>query len=429
MEWLPHTLESLSNQSLKDLKVWICVNQPESWWSSEEKRPVCENNAQLLQWLEQLTVGRVPSPDASTARWGHQPSNPMAGRCRAYSFDVQVIDRSSKGNGWKDRKGGVGAARRAVMDAIAENSDKQDIIVSLDGDTLLDPDYLAELTQSFADNPDAVGYTARYYHKLTGKPDIDRAMLRYEIYLRYYLINLQRIDSPYAFTAMGSALATTVKSYRRVGGMTPKKSAEDFYFLVKLAKSGRLIYGDNARVYPASRESERVIFGTGQAILNGFDIMRTRYPIFASALFDDIAATTAKFPDLFDRDIELPLSDFLRETLNCEDLWEGLRKNHTTRERFVRACHERVDGLRLFQYLRSNNNSAVRDEENLFRTLNTIFARQCAQLASPAAHDILEIDPASWSLDSAPIVELNELRYLLSAIEDVERVRINAKKP
>ena len=396
MEWLPHTLESLSNQSLNSFKLWVCVNQPESWWSCAERRGVCESNAQLLKWLSSYT-----------------------------QFDCQVIDRSSKGRGWPDGRGGVGAARRVVMDTISESSEARDIIVSLDSDTLLDPGYLAEVYQCFADNPDAVGYTARYYHKLTGNQYVDRAVLRYEIYLRYYLINLQRVESPYAFTAMGSAFATNVQSYRKVGGMSPKPSAEDFYFLQKLAKQGLLIYGERSSVYPASRISERVIFGTGQAILNGFDVMRERYPIFESSLFDDIAETTANFGRLYEGDIELPLNDFLRKNLNCENLWNGLRRNHTSRERFVRGCPERVDGLRLFQYLRTNHNPAISDEESLFQAFNTVFAGPCEQLMTPAVHDILTQDLNSWSFGSASIDQLNVLRDFLMAIEDIERIRVN----
>lgn len=113
------------------------------------------------------------------------------------------------------------------MDTISANAE-EDIIVSLDGDTLLDLDYLAELKRSFTENPDAVGYTARYYHKLSGDDKIDRAVLRYEIYMRHYLINLIRIKSPYAFTALGSAMATTVKAYRKVGGCRRRRALRIF---------------------------------------------------------------------------------------------------------------------------------------------------------------------------------------------------------
>lgn len=76
MEWLPHTMESLAGQSLKDFKVWVCVNQPDDWWNCAEKRRICENNAHLLDWLSSY-----------------------------YDLDCEVIDRSSEGKGWPERKG------------------------------------------------------------------------------------------------------------------------------------------------------------------------------------------------------------------------------------------------------------------------------------------------------------------------------------
>lgn len=393
MAWLPQTLESLAGQSLRDFKLWICVNQPESWWDNPEKRGVCEGNAHLLEWLA------------------------------AYdTVECAIIDRSGRGRGWRQERGCVGLARQSVMDAIAAAADERAIIVSLDSDTLLDRDYLAGVRQSFADNPSAAGYTASYYHRLTGECALDRAILRYEIYLRLYLIHLLRIGSPYAFTAMGSALATTLRSYRRVGGISPKQSGEDFYFLQKLAKLGPLIHGTGASVYPGVRPSTRVLFGTGPALAAGFGRMRSQYPLFESALFDAIAATTTRFGTLYDGDSELPLSAFLRQTLNCESLWSGLRKNHTTRERFVRACHERVDGLRIFQYLRTHHDPAVTDEASLFQALTTVFQEHSARLASPAARAIIDGMASGWSFDSAPIAEIDTLRDLLRAIENTMRL-------
>ena len=86
-----------------------------------------------------------------------------------------------------------------------------------------------------------IGLAVPYYHKLIGDAT-DRLILRYEIYMRCYLINLLRIQNPYAFTALGSAMAVTVRAYRKAGGLTPVKSGEDFYFLQNLISSHYKIY-------------------------------------------------------------------------------------------------------------------------------------------------------------------------------------------
>ena len=122
------------------------------------------------------------------------------------------------------------------MDAICAEAAPRDIIVSLDADTLTPPGYLRSLILSFNQHPAACAIAARYYHPLTDDGAVTRAMLGYEIYMRFYALNLWRIGSPYSFTALGSAIAVPVSVYRRVGGLTPRTSGEDFYFLQKLTK-------------------------------------------------------------------------------------------------------------------------------------------------------------------------------------------------
>jgi hypothetical protein len=56
------------------------------------------------------------------------------------------------------------------------------------------------------------------------------------------------------------------ESYIKVGGMNKKKAAEDFYFVEKLAKIARIKKIESVKVYPSSRGSWRVPFGTGQRV-------------------------------------------------------------------------------------------------------------------------------------------------------------------
>ena len=198
-----------------------------------------------------------------------------------------------------------------------------------------------------------------YYHPLSGCDDLDRAMLRYECYMRHYHIGLLRIGSPYAFTALGSAIVCPAWAYRRVGGITPLMGGEDFYLMQKFAKTGQILQRfdapyDALYVRPQGRTSTRVPFGTGPAIARGLDTMDESYPFYAPEGFDAVKATTDLFPALYDADIETPLSPFLRQQLATDQLWEPLRRNFKTRDRFVHPCHERLDGLRILQYLKNS---------------------------------------------------------------------------
>ena len=124
-------------------------------------------------------------------------------------FPAKIIDRCSRGKGWQGNNLGVGWARKVAMDAVQDEANDRDIIITLDGDTRFNAGYFSSIKTNFKEHNTAVGLSVPYYHKLSGSEPEDRAILRYEIYMRHYLLNLMRIESPYAFTAIGSAMACT----------------------------------------------------------------------------------------------------------------------------------------------------------------------------------------------------------------------------
>jgi len=385
-------IDSLRRQDAVRFVTWFCVNQPEVWRQDPVRRAVCEANQVCLRLLRGTT-----------------------------GLDIRIIDRTSRGLGWPPKRDGVGHARKELMDAICAEADPHDLIVSLDADTLVAPGYLQSLVASFARHPDACGIAARYYHPLTEDDAVTRAMLGYEIYMRFYALNLWRIKSPYAFTALGSAIALPVHVYRQLGGLTPRSSGEDFYFLQKLIKHGRVLHWTDAPVAPATRKSWRVPVGTGQAIVAACEGRHPdRYPLYPPELFDRIRRTTEAFPTLFAESVETPLDGFLREKTNTDDPWQPLRENHTTSGRFVRACHDRLDGLRILQYLKAEYRRAPSDDR---ATLIDWLDRHGCVLPGT------EAEASHWRsvLEERPLTdlstsELDGIRRMLFRMEDGYRI-------
>lgn len=343
--FLPSTMECLARQHYDPFHIWICVNQPETWWDDTEKLPVCQDNQKTLEYLLSLELK-----------------------------NLHLIDISSPGNGWKGKALGVGQARKVIMDAISNSAKPDDIIVSLDADTTFEDDFLNSIAVVFERFPTAVALSNPYYHSLTGEETLDRAMLRYEIYMRHYALNLWRIGSPYSFTALGSAIALPVSSYQKIGGMTAKKSGEDFYLLQKLRKAGWIANFNNRKVYPATRYSDRVFFGTGPALIKGSAGLWESYPIYDYQLFDQVAQTYKLFPALLEKKMETPMSDFLNNLFGETDIFEPLRQNHKNVSTFVKACHHKIDGLRILQFLKYQQGQvSYRDEDNLIAFLDVFF--------------------------------------------------------
>ena len=133
------------------------------------------------------------------------------------------------------------SATNALFDHISASCDDSEIVVSLDADTDIVPEYLQGVFDTLNAARDTAAFSVPYYHPLSGDEHLDRPLLRYECYMRHYLIGLLSIHNPYAFTALGSAIAFPLTAYRRVGSITPMASGEDFYLLQKFAKTGTLV--------------------------------------------------------------------------------------------------------------------------------------------------------------------------------------------
>ena len=386
---LPTFFECLRNQSFQDFTLYVCVNQPDDWWAAKDKLHICEDNKQSLDYLNSLT-----------------------------DFNLEIIDRSSFGNGWKGKKTGVGWARKIPMDEIATKAQPTDIMVSIDADTTFEPHYFQSLVELFHRNKEAVALAVPYYHNLTGDEEKDRNILRYEIYMRYYAINLWRLNNPYAFTAIGSAIALPIKSYQAIGGITPHKSGEDFYFFQKLRKFGPIATWNPEKVYPEARFSDRVGFGTGPAMIRGRAGDWTGYPIYPFPLFDEVKKTYDLFDDLFEKDVPTPMDEFNRMKFGDIDIWKPLRINARTKENFKKACSHKIDAFRIIQFLKWKHAKLQQsDEQNLLDFFNNFYAKLIPSLS---------FDLAKINFTQSSIEELNEIRNLLQTIEE-DYQKTNAK--
>lgn len=379
LEHLPQTLECIKNQIYKDFKVYVCVNQPEAWWDDANQKNICINNQLTIEFLR---------------KWTH--------------FPITIIDKSSKGKGWQGKQHGVGWARKTVMDQILSFAEDKDLIISMDCDTQFSEHYFASVVELFSAFPKAVALANPYYHKLTDDEKINRAILRYELYLRYYNLNMLLINSPYAFTALGSAIALPVWAYKSINGITPKYSGEDFYFLLKLRKSGNIICYNNELVYPAARLSNRVIFGTGPALIKGIQNQWEQYPFFDYRIFEAIGYTYKLLPDLFEKNTGTPIDDFMKTCFKENESWQALRNNYPTLEKFSKAFHQKFDALRIFQFLRKNQPAENNNEKIFSEFIKKYFPKLYTQHL-----EYFE----TLSFYTSPIAQLDIIRNLLFEIE------------
>ena len=381
-------IEDIELQDYPKLTLVACVNQYDHWWKEEKNLPICTDNKKSLEILQDEK--KIP---------------------------ITIIDKSTKGKGWKKKKGGVGFARKTIKDHISGIANPNDIIISIDGDTSYPSNYASAIADFFKSNKKALGLALPYYHKLSGNIT-DRLILRYEIYMRYYLLNMLRINNPYAFTAIGSAMACTVASYKKAGGLTPVMSGEDFYFLQKLAKTGNVGIWCNTIAYPSSRFSNRVLFGTGPALIKGNTGDWSSYPIYHFDFFNEVEETFKGFFELYENiEKQLAMETFLRKQFNDENIWSPIRNNYKDINNFIKGCYNKVDALRILQYLRNRQPTTMWSNEKILLSYLEKYHREFIEKNSFQL-------VSDFDFQQSDIDIMSSMRELLFEIETEERKKL-----
>ena len=387
LDFLPKTLDAIANQKTEyPFTVYVCVNQPDSWWDDPEKKDICLKNQQLISYISSCT-----------------------------SFKIVVQDHASKSKGWVGKNHGVGWARKCLFDEILSIAEPEDIIISLDADTLFNENYFQSIGENFDRSNCYPVLSVPYYHPLTDDEATNKAMLRYELYMRFWFLNMHRIASPYTFTAIGSGIAMKVHALRKIGGITPVKSGEDFYLMQKFRKMTSLNQWNSEAVYPAGRLSDRVFFGTGPALIKGMQGNWNSYPIYHFSFFDPIAESYQSIEQLFHKDISTPFLQFLQEQFKDNNLWQPLRKNFKELPRFKRAFHEKADGLRILQFIKQEyDKHPLSDEVGLYENLKLFLPEKSFSFLN-----------TSFTIDELTVDQLQEVRNALYQEEMEKRLLLS----
>jgi hypothetical protein len=281
---------------------------------------------------------------------------------------LAVVDAASPGKELPTGEG-VGLARKLGLDhglaLLAQGDDLDRPLVCLDADTRVQANYLEALDRFF-ETSKRWAALVDYAHPLDGPQAERAAILAYEIFLRCHALGLRRAQSPYAFTAIGSAMACTGAAYAAVSGMNRRLAGEDFYFLQQLAKTGPVEAVEGTTVFPSARGSDRVPFGTGARVRQYLDEGRNAYLTYHPDSYEILRAwleaverhLAASSEILLEhaQKIAPALAEFLVRQKFAK-AWEPLRKTHGGTPRMFPQFHVWFDGfrtLKLLHYLRDH---------------------------------------------------------------------------
>jgi hypothetical protein len=312
-------------------------------------------------------------------------------KVNAAGLNIGLVDAATGDLKLPEKDGGVGLARKIGMDLALSifdysNGDKK-IMGCLDADCIVDKNYISSIVESF-NKENLSAALVQFEHLLPEGTKDKLAIICYEIFLRYYVLGLSYAGSSFAFQTIGSTMICDYESYIKVGGMNKKKAAEDFYFVEKLAKIVCISKIESVKVYPSSRGSWRVPFGTGQRVnryLAGgqkeyylyspisFELLKRWNNIFFSGeiLSSEEYLNKAKI-------IDINLYDFL--VLNSfNENWDKILNASKTKVQIQKQKITWFDGfrmLKLIHYFRDNGYPLI----NMFDAVKELLSHYDVQL-------------------------------------------------
>lgn len=261
-------IEVLPSSRLKIIVVIPCFNEP-NIISTLSSLAACDP---IDYNIEVITVVNTPeTADYELIKYNQETHDALLNWANINNSDwlqfhnilVENIPKKHAGAGYA-RKAGMDEAIHRFLLAGNENG----IICSLDADTLVTRNYFTEIEKLF-NNQRITGCSIYFEHPIEGNEfpqEVYRRIIEYETHLRYYKWALQFINFPFYHYTIGSCFAVNVLEYCNKGGMNKKQAGEDFYFIQKIMHPENYTALNTTTVFPSSRPSDRVPFGTGPVI-------------------------------------------------------------------------------------------------------------------------------------------------------------------
>jgi len=355
-EMLFSTLLSLAQNHPSSLEysLVLCVINNKS-----DTPPVqVSNNQTTIEYLDALVRKKVLGKFNTD-----KTAYPQLLKIADSKLKLSYIDASSKGYEMPKNDGGVGLARKIGMDMAlrllkTSASDKK-LILSLDADTLVQPNYLAAIKNYFT--PKIKTTIVAYEHQMPDDYERQAAICCYEIFLRYWVLGLKYAKSPWAFHSIGSTIVTSTDAYLQVRGMNRREAGEDFYFLNKLAKIGNIDYIRDTCVFPSARSSSRVPFGTGKAVERFLSGQKQEYLLYDPQIFTIISQWLEFMNTAFlmhedeiliqAHRINPALKLFLVDS-RFADAWSKIRRSAKEEKTLRRHFHDWFDGFKTFKLIK-----------------------------------------------------------------------------
>jgi len=360
-------------QDLYNIIVIPCLNEPEIL-NTLQSLKFCDLPQKSVEIIIVINSSELAETDVlKQNKLTYDEINSFAEKenTQKIKFYPILIDNVSK------KKAGAGFARKLGMDEAIFRFNQigiDGLITNLDADTIVDKNYLIEIENTFL-NTNANAASIYFEHSLDeekfGK-DVILGIKKYELYLRYFKQALRYINFPFATHTIGSAFVVKSSIYVSYGGMKATQAGEDFYFIQKVIQAGNYAEIVNTKVIPSPRLSQRVIFGTGPAIIDILKEKDFNYYVYSIESFKDLKLFIDKIDLFFNADndtvndlinsLPKPLTSFLQD-IKFEDTIVKIKSNTKTLETFKKAFFNNFNTFSLIRFLNETHQQFYKKQE------------------------------------------------------------------
>ena len=334
----------------------------------------CFNEPEIEAAIYSLNAAESPVCDVEVIVVVNQSKTCEDTIARVNRYSIEALKLLSKSTWFKlhiiselqllDKIAGVGTARKIGMDeALYRFSilERNGVIACFDADSLAEGSYFIELEGAFKKG--ISGCSIHFEHDLHGPDDrINTAITDYELFLRYYNLAINYAELPYGFYTVGSSMAVSCEAYVKIGGMNKRKAGEDFYFLHKVIQLGNFMELTSTTVFPSSRMSERVPFGTGKAIKTRIANGAETYQTYSLEGFTQLKNFARKLKRFDTNDWDQDLVSFLPSDFKVS--LSKIRKTYSSDSNYVNAAFRLFSAFRTMKYLHFKRDQGFTAELN-----------------------------------------------------------------
>ena len=355
----PEFIDSIVSPLVSMIVMIPCLNEPEifrtldSLWSCEPIKSYCEvvvvvneseNSSQAVKDFNQQNY-------LNLLEWKKENDRPKLILHPIYAREVNA------------KHAGAGMARKIGMDEVIRRFNALNrpdgVIISTDADCLFSANYLQQIELAFS-RKSCFAATLNFKHRVNEMADPKQRLgiQLYEDYLHYYKKALDYAGFPDSIYTIGSAFAVRADAYVKQGGMNRRQAGEDFYFLNKLTKLGKITEINDAYVYPSARVSDRVPFGTGAAMnkwMNEDGDLTVTYNFAAfmdlKVLFDQVDSLFRNSAvDGFITSLPVSVQDYLK-TIEFSSKLDEINQNSSSLPAFRKRFFQFFDGFLILRFL------------------------------------------------------------------------------